>query len=241
MSRVVLITGSSRGLGRALALECGRQGDRVAVHCREQIVQAREVAEAVRALGGEVEVFQADVRVYAEVEAMVRAILRQWGRIDLLVNNAGVAIDALLMKTDVAAWEAIIGTNLTGAFHCLRAVAPAMMKAKKGQMINIGSVVGLAGRRGEAAYAASKAGLLGLTRTAAKELGRFGIQVNLVLPGFHLTDMGRAVTPAGMREIEEARLLTDGMTIEEAARAIRTLSLLPGVSGQVWNLDSRVF
>lgn len=241
MSRVVLITGSSRGLGRALALDCGGQGDRVAVHCRERVEQAREVAEAIRTQGGESEVFQADVRLYPEVESMVKAIVQRWGGIDLLVNNAGMAIDALLVKTDVAAWEEIVGTNLTGAFHCLRAVAPAMMKAKKGHMINMGSVVGLTGRKGEAAYAASKAGLLGLTRTAAKELGRFGVQVNLVLPGFHLTEMGRAVTPAGLREIEAARPLPVGISLEEAARAIRTLSLLPGVSGQVWNLDSRVF
>ncbi len=213
----------------------------MAVHCRERVEQAREVAEAIRTQGGESEVFQADVRLYPEVESMVKAIVQRWGGIDLLVNNAGMAIDALLVKTDVAAWEEIVGTNLTGAFHCLRAVAPAMMKAKKGHMINMGSVVGLTGRKGEAAYAASKAGLLGLTRTAAKELGRFGVQVNLVLPGFHLTEMGRAVTPAGLREIEAARPLPVGISLDEAARAIRTLSLLPGVSGQVWNLDSRVF
>ncbi|MBI5378809.1 MAG: SDR family NAD(P)-dependent oxidoreductase, partial [Nitrospirae bacterium] len=98
MSRIILITGSSRGLGRALALECGRIGDRVAVHCRERLVEARKVAEAIRTLGGEAEVFQADVRVYHEVEAMVKAILQRWGGIDLLVNNAGVAMDALLVK-----------------------------------------------------------------------------------------------------------------------------------------------
>lgn len=241
MSRIVLITGSSRGLGRALALECGKQGERVAVHCRERLAEARKVAEAIRTLGGEADVFQADVRVYPEVETMVKAILQRWGNIDFLVNNAGVAIDALLVKTDEAAWDGVVGTNLTGAFHCLRAVAPSMIKAKKGRIISIGSVVGLTGRKGEAAYAASKAGLLGLTRTAARELGRFGIQVNLVLPGFHLTEMGQAVTPAGLQEIEAARLLPAGISLEETARAIRMLSLIPGVSGQVWNLDSRVF
>jgi 3-oxoacyl-[acyl-carrier protein] reductase len=238
--RVVIVTGASRGLGKAVALRFGRAGCRVIVNYREQEQNARGVADAIRASGGEAICCRADVRLSTEVAAMVQRALDQWDSLDLLVNNAGLAIDGLLLRMSEEDWDRVIETNLTGAFHCIREAAQHMSKGNGGLIINISSIVGVQGREGQASYAASKAALIGLTRACAQELGSSNIQVNAVLPGYLPTDMGGTVPATMLAKIVSHNSLGRTSDAAEVADFIYHLSRMKNVSGQVFNLDSRV-
>ena len=190
VSKVALITGASRGLGCQLAVRFGREHWRVVVNFKERKQEAENVVQTITQSGGQAIVFQADVRSKESVDQMVETVLGRWSRIDLLINNAGITRDDLLIKMDKFCWDEVLDTNLKGPFHCMQAVAKTMIRQKTGHVINIASLAGLQGPIGQAAYSASKAGLIGLTKAAARELGPFGIQVNAILPGF--MDTGHA-------------------------------------------------
>lgn len=238
--RVVLVTGASRGLGRQIALRFGRAGERVVVNYLRNEAGALETVEEIAHAGGNAFSIRADVRVSTDVEAMVSGTIRRWGAVDVLVNNAGSTKDGLLLRMADESWNDVIAANLTGPFHCIRAAAAAMMTRRCGQIISIGSIVGIQGREGQANYAASKAGLMGLTRACARELGPYNIRVNAVLPGYLLTDMGRRASDAVLERVRRENALGRPSDPEEVAEFVYRLSLTENVSGQIFNLDSRI-
>jgi 3-oxoacyl-[acyl-carrier protein] reductase len=187
--KAALVTGGSRGIGRAVAEALAREGAAVAVIAGRDLAAAEETAAAVRALGVDGLALQGDVSDAAQVESMVAAALERLGRLDILVNNAGVTRDGLLLRMDETAWDAVLDINLKGAFLCTRAVLKPMVRQKSGCIVNITSVLGLRGNAGQANYAAAKAGLIGLTKSAAWEVASRGIRVNAVAPGFITTRM----------------------------------------------------
>jgi 3-oxoacyl-[acyl-carrier protein] reductase len=189
--RTALVTGSTRGIGRAIAESLAESGARVAVVSRDQ---ARS-AEAAAAIGNGARGFAADVSDVASIVAMVDGVEKEFGQIDILVNNAGLTRDNILFRIKDDDWDAVLDANLRGAFVAIRAAARGMIKRRWGRIINIASVVGLTGNKGQANYAASKAGLIGLTKSVAKELGSRNVLVNAVAPGFIETDMTAAMTP----------------------------------------------
>ena len=190
---VALITGGSRGIGRAICLELARRGAAVAVNYAGNSAAAEETVQLCRALGVEAEAFQADVSDPAACDALVTAVKERFGRLDILVNNAGISRDGLLMTAKEEDFTKTLDTNLKGAYFCTRAAAKVMLRQKYGRIVCLSSVVGLRGNPGQTAYAASKAGVLGLVKAAAKELAGRDITVNAVAPGFIETDMTAAL------------------------------------------------
>ena len=239
-NRVVIVTGSSRGLGRAIAIRFGREGWRVVVNYREQEQAARDVVREIADAGGKAVPYKADVCQRGDIEAMVRSTMSDWGAIDVLVNNAGVTSDGLAIRMSEQEWDSVMDTNLTGPFNCIRAVSRHMIAQAKGHIINIASIVGLQGRAGQANYAASKAALIGLTKACAKELGPHNVQANVVLPGYLQTDMGGTVSQTIHDMILREHALGRPSVQAEVADFVHYLSCMKNVSGQVFNLDSRV-
>jgi 3-oxoacyl-[acyl-carrier protein] reductase len=190
--KVALVTGASRGLGKAIALALAQEGASVAVVARSEDA-LKETLEAVRVLGVAAEPFALDVSKEADVDAAVEKIAARFGRIDVLVNNAGVTRDGLLMRMKSDDWDAVINTNLKGAFHLTKPVARLMVKQRYGRIVNISSVIGLMGNAGQANYAASKAGLIGFTKSVAREFASRNITCNVVCPGFIETDMTKGL------------------------------------------------
>jgi len=186
--QVAVVTGGSRGIGRAVALRLASAGADVAVVARS-VEACTATVEEVRRLGRRAWAFAADVSQVASVEAAAEAILREAGRVDILVNNAGITRDGLLIRMSEADWDAVLDTNLKGAFLFTRAFARSMLKQRAGRIINISSVIGLMGNAGQTNYAASKAGLIGFTKSCAREFASRGVTVNAVAPGFIETDM----------------------------------------------------
>lgn len=234
-----VVTGASRGLGKAIALAFAGEGAKVAIICRGNFAEACEVAQRIQNEAGMAWAFQCDVSNSGAVNRVVDEVFRRAGSIDVLVNNAGVSHSSLLLTTDEATWENVISTSLTGAFNCTRAVLPFMLRQSKGHIVNIGSLSGMRGMAGAVAYCASKAGLVGLTLATAREYGSRGIAANAILPGYMPTDMGVSTPQASRRAILSENLLGQGSTIEEIARFVVRLVQMEGVSGQVFNLDSR--
>lgn len=199
--KIALVTGSSRGIGAAIALELARRGSTVVINYRRDAAGAAAVCASVQAGGGRCSQLQADVSAGAEAAALVKAALERHGQIDILVNNAGVTRDALLLTMKDADWDSVLHTNLSSAYHVTRAALRSMLRRKAGRIVNIASVIGLTGQAGQANYAASKAGLIGLTKSLAREVGSRGITVNAVAPGYVDTDMVRAVPEAVLDKI----------------------------------------
>ena len=191
---VALVTGGSRGIGRAVCLELARQGAAVAVNYAGNSAAAEETVEQCRALGVEAETFRADVADPAACDALTAAVKERFGRLDILINNAGIARDGLLMTAKEEDFSKTLDTNLKGAYFCTKAAAKVMLRQKYGRIVCLSSIVGLRGNPGQTAYAASKAGVIGLVKAAAKELAGRDITVNAVAPGFIETDM-TAVLP----------------------------------------------
>jgi 3-oxoacyl-[acyl-carrier protein] reductase len=235
--RVAIVTGASRGIGRAIALALAAEGANVAVNYARSSTAADEVVAKIQALGGEAIALQADVSQAEAVEAMVNAIQKQWGRVDILVNNAGITRDTLLLRMKPDDWQAVIDLNLTGVFLCTRIVSKIMLKQRSGRIVNIASVAGQMGNPGQANYSAAKAGVIGFTKTVAKELASRGITVNAVAPGFIETDMTHNLQPDEILKL--IPLGTFGQP-EHIAGTVCFLVADPAacyITGQVINVD----
>jgi 3-oxoacyl-[acyl-carrier protein] reductase len=235
--QVALVTGASRGIGRAIALALAAEGARVVVNYASSQDAADGVVAEIVAGGGEAIAVKADVSVEAEVEAMVARAMEGFGRIDVLVNNAGITKDTLLLRMKAEDWSRVINLNLSGVFLCTRSVSKIMLKQKSGRIINISSVVGEMGNAGQSNYAAAKAGVIGFTKSVAKELASRGITVNAVAPGFIATDMTHGLNAEGIiAHIPLGRL----GAAEEVAGAVRFLAADPAaayITGQTLNVD----
>lgn len=229
--KVVMVTGAGGGLGQALVAEFRRQRWRVAAGYRMQAPPADD--EVLLPL-------QIDVTNSRSVQIAVEKILNHWRRIDVLVNNAGVALDAALPQMGDAAWEQVLAVNLKGAFLCAQAVSRAMIKQRDGQVINVSSFSGRAGQRGQVNYAAAKAGQFGLTTALARELGSRNVRVNAVLPGVLPTRMTASRSTDEMQQFAAANALGRINSVEEVARFIVFLAGTQNISGQLFQLDSRI-
>jgi 3-oxoacyl-[acyl-carrier protein] reductase len=238
--RVVIITGASRGLGREIALRFGMAGERVVVNFLSNERAARAVVDAISNNDGESMCYRADVKNSVEVDALTRETIDRWGTIDVLINNAAMTKDRIMLRMTEEDWDDVVDTNLSGPFQCIRAVSQYMIKQRSGNIINISSIVGLQGREGQVNYSSAKAGLIGLTKASAKELGSFNIKVNAVLPGYLATDMGSNISNAVHDRILKENALGKASDSREVADFIYHLSLMNNVSGQVFNLDSRI-
>ena len=237
--KTALVTGASRGIGRAIALCLAAEGARVAINYAGNVKAAEEVKASVEAAGGTAILCQADIADSAAVETMVADVVKEFGAIDILVNNAGITRDTLLMRMKDEDFAKVLDTNLKGVFYCTKAVSKLMMKKRAGRIINMASVVGLVGNAGQTNYAAAKAGVIGFSKSAAKELASRGITVNVVAPGFIGTDM-----TAGLPESVKEKMLTDiplGRMGEPEDVASAVLFLASDqasyITGQVVNVD----
>lgn len=236
--RVAVVTGASRGIGRAIALALAAEGANVAINYASSSGAADEVVAEITAAGGSAIALQADVSKADQVDALFNAVTQKWGRIDILVNNAGITRDTLLLRMKPEDWQAVIDLNLTGVFLCTRAVSKLMLKQKSGRIINIASVAGQMGNPGQANYSAAKAGVIGFTKTIAKELASRGVTVNAVAPGFISTDMTKDLK--GTEEILKFIPLGRYGEPEEVAGLVRFLAADPAaayITGQVINVD----
>lgn len=239
--RIVVIAGASGGLGQALSEVFASYGDAIAIHAYQNQSCGRKLVKRFRAKGGETELFLANFKDSESVRQMFDKIFDRWQRIDILINNAGVTNDHLLIQTKEASWEKVIGINLTGAFFCLREAGHLMQKNGGGHIINIASISAYTGPIGQASYAASKRGLIALTQSAALEWGKIPIQVNAVLPGFLTSGMTVHLSQSQREKIVQENLLRKPSTLQEVSSFIFHLSTMKHVSGQVFNLDSRIF
>lgn len=240
--QVALVTGASRGIGAAIARALAVRGCNLALnHSSEHSAQAcADLADDLqREYGIKAVVFCADVSNFEAAKEMVEGVREQFGRIDVLVNNAGVTQDGLLARMSEEAFDKVISVNLKGAFNCMRHVAPVMMKQRSGRIINISSVVGLYGNAGQVNYAASKAGIVGMTKSAAKELGARGITVNAVAPGFIDTDMTRALSEKKREGVVSRIALRELGSAEDVAAAVSFLASREAryITGHVLTVD----
>ncbi|BAY51009.1 3-oxoacyl-[acyl-carrier-protein] reductase [Thermostichus vulcanus NIES-2134] len=234
---VAIVTGASRGIGRAIALELAKEGATVVVNYARSAEAALEVVQRIEQQGGTAIAIAADVSVPEQVDTLVAKTVETYGRVDVLVNNAGITRDTLLLRMSLEDWQAVINLNLTGVFLCTRAVSKLMLKQKRGRIINIASVAGQMGNPGQANYSAAKAGVIGFSKTVAKELASRGITVNAVAPGFIATEM-----TAGLKAEDILKFIPLGRYGEptEVAGMVRFLALDPAaayITGQVFNVD----
>ena len=235
--QVAIVTGASRGIGRATAIALAATGVKVVVNYAQSSGAAEEVVTEIEKNGGNAIALKADVSKTEEVDSLIDQTLKTWGRIDILVNNAGITRDTLLLRMKLEDWQAVIDLNLTGVFLCTKAVSKVMLKQKSGRVINITSVAGLMGNPGQANYSAAKAGVIGFSKTVAKELAVRGITVNAVAPGFIVTDMTNDLKAD---EILKYIPLARYGQPEEVAGMIRFLATDPAaayITGQVFNVD----
>jgi len=238
-AKVAIVTGASGALGGAIARRLGRAGASVLCHYHRGEARAEAAAQAVREAGGQALVHQADVSRAGEVEALIQRTLGAWGRVDMLINCAGITRDTLLLRMSEDDWDAVITTNLKSAYLCTRAVLRPMLKQRSGRILNVSSVVGLAGNVGQANYAAAKAGLIGLTRSTAREVAPRGITVNALAPGYIDAGMAAAL-PEELRQRAVALIPMGRLgTAEEVAEAAAFLCSdgASYITGQVLLVD----
>ena len=238
-NQVALVTGSSRGIGRAIAIKLAAEGAKVAINYAGNVKAAEEVKEIIEANGGEAMLVQADVGNFESCSQMVAAIEKEWGSIDILVNNAGITKDNLLMRLNVDDWDAVINTNLKSVFNLAKLCSKQMLKKRAGRIINLTSVVGIIGNAGQTNYAASKAGVIGFTKSLAKELASRGITVNAVAPGYIDTDMTAEISDAAKEATLKSIPLGKMGKPEDIANAVNFLASPAAqyITGQVLNVD----
>ena len=224
--KVALVTGASKGIGKACALRLARDGYTVVVNYSSSDEAAQQTLDQIKAEGGDGMIYKANVADLSQVKVMVREVFKAYGRIDVLVNNAGITRDGLLMRMKEEDWDAVITTNLKGVFNCTKAAIKYMMKQRSGSIVNISSIVGVMGNAGQANYCAAKAGVIGFTKATAKEVAARGIRVNAIAPGFIKTDM-TSVLPEKVVEAMLAGIPLNRLgETEDIAKAV----LLPGAT-----------
>jgi 3-oxoacyl-[acyl-carrier protein] reductase len=235
--KVAVVTGASRGIGKAIAIALASEGASVVVNYASSSAAAEAVVAEIEAMGGQAIALQADVSKPDQVDGLIAAVMEKWGRVDVLVNNAGITRDTLLLRMGLEEWQAVIDLNLTGVFLCTKAISKIMLKQKSGRIINIASVAGQMGNPGQANYSAAKAGVIGFTKTVAKELSTRRITVNAVAPGFIETDMTEGLqADAILKFIPLGRYGKP----EEIAGMVRFLAADPAaayITGQTFNVD----
>lgn len=241
--KVAVVTGGSRGIGRAIALRFASLGAKVLINYARNEEAALEVKEAVEKSGGTASIHCFDVSSYQSVQDFFNTLLENLGRVDILVNNAGITRDGLLVRMKEEDWDCVLDVNLKGAFNCVRAVSRAMMKQRSGCIINVSSVIGVTGNAGQTNYAASKAGIIGLTRAVAKELAPRGICVNAIAPGYIETDM-TANIPGELQKalLDQIPLGRFGLT-EDVANVAEFLASDKAsyITGQVIHVNGGMF
>lgn len=237
--KTAIVTGGSRGIGRAVSLLLAREGANVAIVYAGNTAAAEETKQQAESLGAAAAVFQCDVADEQAVADMVKAVKTQFGSVDILVNNAGITRDGLLMRMKEADWQAVLDTNLTGVYHCTKAVSKLMMKQRQGAVINLSSVVGETGNAGQANYAAAKAGIIGFTKAVAKELASRNIRVNAVAPGYVETDMTAGLPDSAKEDMLRSIPLGRPATADDVAQAVLFLASDQAkyITGQVLNVD----
>jgi 3-oxoacyl-[acyl-carrier protein] reductase len=241
--RVALVTGASRGIGRAIAVALGHAGAYVVINYRGNHEAADLALEELHSTGAQGELCRFDVAVETEVDAAVKKIVDGQGKLDILVNNAGVTSDTLLIRTKAQDWDQVIGTNLRGTVLCTKAVCRAMIRQRYGRIVNLSSVVGQTGNAGQSIYAATKAGIVGFTKSVARELASRGITVNAVAPGFIETEMTANLSPQLQEEFLRSIPLGRFGTSEEVAQLVVFLTG-PGaayITGQVMNVNGGLY
>ncbi len=238
-----VVTGGSMGIGNAICLALAQCGADVALNYRKHAAEAEAVAEKVRAAGAKALAIQADVASFKDAQLLVERVTKEWGQVDILVCNAGVNWDGMIWKMTEEQWDAVIATNLKGYFNYIRAVAPQMKERQSGKIVTITSINGKRGKLGQANYAASKAGIIGLTKTCARDLGKFSVNCNAVAPGLIETDM-MAQAPQAVKDLALSEILLGRLgKPEEVAQVVCFLAsdLARHVTGQVLNVDGGQF
>ena len=237
--KVALVTGASRGIGKAIACKLAREGAKVIINYNGSKEKAEAVKSEIEAAGGQAEVYQCDVSDYTACETFIQTVIKEEGSLDILVNNAGITKDGLLMKMSEEDFDKVLDTNLKGAFNTIRFASRQMLRQKGGRIINMSSVVGVSGNAGQAKYAASKAGVIGLTKAAARELASRGITVNAIAPGFIETDMTDVLSDK-VKEASEAQIPLGHFGKPEdvaAAAAFLASEEARYITGQVLHVD----
>jgi len=236
--KVAVVTGAARGIGKAIALKLASEGADVAITDLHLDDNARQTEIEIAAHGVKAKAYASNAALFEDTHAVVAEIHREFGRIDILVNNAGITKDGLMMRMSELQWDAVINVNLKSAFNFINACTPIMMRQKTGSIINMSSVVGVSGNAGQANYSASKAGMIGLTKSIAKELGSRGIRSNAIAPGFIETEMTQKLTEEQRAKWNEFIPLRRGGSADEVAKATLFLAsdLSSYVSGQVLNV-----
>lgn len=237
--KVAVVTGGSRGIGRAICLSLAKAGAKVVVNFAGNAIAAREVQDLITAEGGEAIAVQGDVAKSEAAENLFKKALETFGHVDILVNNAGITRDNLLLRMREEDWDAVLETNLKGVFNCTKSAARIMIKQKAGKIINITSVVGITGNAGQANYAAAKAGVIGFTKSMAKELAPRGITVNAVAPGYIATDMTAGLPDRVKEELSKGIPLGRPGTPEDVAAAVLFLASAAAdyITGQTLHVD----
>jgi 3-oxoacyl-[acyl-carrier protein] reductase len=237
--KVAVVTGAGKGIGRAIALRLAQHGASIVINYRSSAKEAEEVIQEIRKNGGKAEMVQGDVSSFEDADKVIKFAVLNFGRLDILVNNAGITKDTLLLRMKEEDFSKVIDVNLKGVFNCTKHASAVMLKQKSGRIINISSVVGLMGNAGQANYAAAKAGILGFTKSIAKELGTRGITVNAIAPGFITTDMTEVLSDKVKEKLIENVPLKRLGSPEDVANLAAFLASdnASYITGQVINVD----
>ncbi|MDE6626158.1 MAG: 3-oxoacyl-[acyl-carrier-protein] reductase [Lachnospiraceae bacterium] len=237
--KIALVTGASRGIGRQTAITLASYGATVIVNYNGSKEKAEEVVSDITAKGGKAATYGCNVSDYGAVETMMKELVKEYGRIDILVNNAGITKDGLLMKMTEEDYDAVLDINLKGTFNCIKHISRQMLKQKSGRIINLSSVVGVYGNGGQVNYSASKAGVIGITKSVAKELGSRGIAVNAVAPGFIVTEMTDAMPEEAKQQVADRIAMKRLGQVEDVAEMVAFLASDKAsyITGQVICVD----